>query len=106
MIDRYLLNEDMLWGRYVLPSVSRDDPAFPDNDYWRGRIWAPMNYLVYMGLKRYGFEFEAHMLAQKSLELFLGEWERESGVYENYNSVNGRGGDVPNSDGDYTWGCY
>jgi len=32
----------------VIPSIAIDDPAFPDQDYWRGRIWGPMNYLVYL----------------------------------------------------------
>ena len=36
-------------GRYVVPSVSRDDPAFADNTYWRGRIWPPLNYLDLAG---------------------------------------------------------
>ena len=42
-------------GDWLLPSVTRDDPAFPDNVYWRGRIWPPLNFLVYQGLKRAGF---------------------------------------------------
>jgi putative isomerase len=40
-------------GDWVIPSIARDDPAFKDQNYWRGRIWGPMNYLVYLGLTNY-----------------------------------------------------
>ncbi len=26
-------------GDFMLPSIRRDDPAYRDQDYWRGRIW-------------------------------------------------------------------
>ena len=50
MIEKHLLNPDEFWGEWVIPSIARNDPAFHDQDYWRGRIWGPMNYLVYLGL--------------------------------------------------------
>ncbi len=53
MIQKHLLNTKEFWGRWVIPSIERDDPAFKDQNYWRGRIWGPMNYLVYLGLCNY-----------------------------------------------------
>jgi len=44
---------DEFWGEFVIPSIARNDPAFKDQQYWRGRIWGPMNYLVYLGLRNY-----------------------------------------------------
>lgn len=104
MIYRFLLNEDKFWGEYVIPSTPKDDPAFKDNNYWRGRIWAPMNFLVYEGLKRYGFDKVAYDFAEKSVRLFLREWEEEGHIHENYNAITGEGDDVKNSDPLYTWG--
>jgi len=52
-------------GDRILPSISRDDPAFADQQYWRGAIWPPMNYLVLQGLRRYGFHDLASDLAWK-----------------------------------------
>jgi hypothetical protein len=56
MVKEHLLNPREFWGEFVLPSISRDDPAFVEQYYWRGTIWAPMNYFVYGGLKRYGYD--------------------------------------------------
>src|SRR4030095_5447763 len=35
----------------------------------RGALWAPMNYLVYLGLKRYGYHAEAAELARKGFAI-------------------------------------
>lgn len=104
MVEEHLLNENEFWGRYVIPSIARNDPAFPDNDYWRGRIWGPMNFLVGEGLKRYGFHDAAYRFAQKSQALFRKEWQQNNHIHENYNAVTGEGCDVKNADPVYHWG--
>ena len=38
MIKEHYYNPAEFYGEYVLPSIARNDPAFKDNDYWRGRI--------------------------------------------------------------------
>ncbi len=92
------------YGEYMIPSISRNDPAFNDNDYWRGRIWAPMNFLVYLGLRNYDLPEARKILSDKSLELIMKDWNKDHHVYENYNAVTGEGADVSNSDGFYSWG--
>ena len=39
MIQNHLLNPKEFWGEWMIPSIARDDPAFKDQEYWRGRIW-------------------------------------------------------------------
>jgi neutral trehalase len=80
------------WGRFVLPTVSRDDPAFADQQYWRGTIWPPTNYLVGQGLRRYGFEDAASALAVRSVDLFLAGFRELQLCRENYDSRTGEGG--------------
>ncbi len=108
MIQKHLLNPDEFWGDRVIPSISRNDPAFADQDYWRGRIWGPMNYLVYLGLKNYdsSVAIDARkQLASKSLNLFLREWTAKGHVHENYSATMDDSDTVHNSDRFYHWGA-
>ncbi|MEW6251076.1 MAG: hypothetical protein AB1716_10545, partial [Planctomycetota bacterium] len=77
---------------------------YTDNDYWRGRIWGPFNFLVSEGLRRYRFDAAAAALARKSLDLFMRNWRADGGVYENYNAETGQGADVWNAARLYHWG--
>jgi putative isomerase len=105
MIEKHLLNEKEFWGEWVIPSIERDDPAFKDQDYWRGRIWGPMNYLVYLGLLNYDDDAVRRQFAQKSWNLMLKEWSEKGHVHENYNGSTGVGDDVNSSDRFYHWGA-
>jgi hypothetical protein len=105
MISEHLFNPREFWGEWVIPSISRDDPAYPDQDYWRGRIWAPMNFLIYLGLRICGAKEAGKALAEKSARLLLKEWTDRRHVHENYNAETGEGCDVPNSDQYYHWGA-
>lgn len=92
-------------GDWLLPSVTRDDPAFPDNVYWRGRIWPPLNFLTYHGLKRAGFAKEASRLAENGLALFTVEWRQHGRCPENFSAVTGEALDQPDTDPFYAWGA-
>jgi len=105
MIKKHLLNPDEFWGQWIIPSIARNDPAYKDQDYWRGRIWGPMNYLVYLGLCNYDDADVRRDFAQKSYDLFLKEWKENGHVHENYNANTGSGDDVRNSDRFYHWGA-
>ena len=108
MINRHLLNPEEFWGERVLPAIARNDPAFKDQDYWRGRIWGPMNYLVYQGLLNYQTPTAARarkQLAERSLELFLHEWKEKGHVHENYSATSDDSDTVRSSDRFYHWGA-
>jgi hypothetical protein len=87
-----LTHHEWFWGDYVIPTISRNDPAFHEQQYWRGTIWPPMNYLVYQGLKRYGLDEVAGEVARRSVALFLRSWRRYQLCRENYDSRTGEGG--------------
>ncbi|HKF46687.1 MAG TPA: trehalase family glycosidase [Terracidiphilus sp.] len=105
MIEKHLLNPREFWAESVLPSIAINDPAFKDQAYWRGRIWGPTNFLVYLGLKNYDFPGVRRDLAARSYKLFLKEWSQNRHVHENYNAVTGSGDDVTSSDRFYHWGA-
>ena len=102
---RWMEDPRRFGGRFGLPSVSRDDPAFRDNVYWRGRVWPPLNFLVYQGLRRYGFVAEATALARRSHEMFAVPWREARQCAENYGAQDGAVTDQPDTDTFYGWGA-
>lgn len=104
MINEHFYDPEEFWGEWIMPSIARNDPAYPDQNYWRGRIWAPMNLLAYLGLRNYDLPQAQRDLAEKSAQLLLKEWREHGHVHENYNGDTGEGCDVPNSDRFYHWG--
>jgi putative isomerase len=105
MVQEHLLNAQEFGGDWMIPSIARSDAAFKDQEYWRGRIWGPMNYLVYLGLLNYDQPSARKELAGKSRALFEQEWKQQGHVHENYNAITGLGDDVSSSDRFYHWGA-
>jgi hypothetical protein len=108
MIREHLLNPAEFWGQWVIPSIARNDPAFKDQDYWRGRIWGPMNYLVWLGLNRYSTPTAIsarRQFEERSLALFLQEWRSKGHVHENYSAVSTNSDEVSSTDWFYHWGA-
>ena len=104
MLERYLLDQRELGGEFMLPSISRSDPAYAEQDYWRGRIWPPMNLLVFEALRARDFQAEARLLAISSRRILLREWMEHGHVHENYSGIDGSGCGVENSCAFYHWG--
>lgn len=100
---RHLADPEKFGGGWGLPSVARDDPAYHDNVYWRGRIWPPLNFLTYYGLKRLGLDAEASRLAEMSCRLFAKAWEKRQ-CPENFSAETGLADDQPDTDTFYGWG--
>jgi len=108
-------------SRYGLPSISKDDPAYKDQDYWHGRVWSPMIQITYWALSQYrGVEARgatAGLVAQ-SRALLLKEWRGYAGtgaagsfaglgrnVFENYGADTGDGYATSSSaEPLYSWG--
>ncbi|RVN54037.1 MGH1-like glycoside hydrolase domain-containing protein [Sinorhizobium meliloti] len=100
---QHLADERTFAGTFGLPNVTRDDPAFADNVYWRGRIWPNVNYMVWLGLRRYGFYAEATRLAEMSHALFMKSWHQDRIAAENYNATTGEAMDQGDTDPFYIW---
>jgi hypothetical protein len=104
MIKEHFYNVNELYGEYIIPMIARNDPAYKEQNYWRGRIWAPTNFLAYLALRRAGLKEPCKDLAEKSLKLIMKEWTEKGHVHENFNGNTGEGCDVRNSDKFYHWG--
>ena len=105
MIEEHYYNPEEFYGEWMLPSIAKNDPAYEDQDYWRGRVWAPLNFLVYQAFRKRRLKKECVDLAEKSRHIFLKEWKTHHHVHENYNSITGDGCDAHNSDKFYHWGA-
>ena len=104
MVTRYLRDPEWFGGEWVIPSSPNNDPRSARQSYWYGRVWPPLNFLVYTGLLRMGRDDEATWLAERSRAIGLKEWREHRHLHENYSSLTGEGCDVQNSEPFLTWG--
>jgi glycogen debranching enzyme len=106
MVRDHFFNPEEFWGEWVLPSISRNDPTFERQRYWKGAIWPPLNFLSYLSLRQYDQPRAQRELSERSLRLFLSEWARKGYVSENYSSISGTGDDSRlSSDRFHSWGA-
>lgn len=95
-----LKDESKFWGKYVIPSIAKDDPAFPNQKYWRGQIWPPQTLWVYLALKGANEHGLAWEFAQKMGRMLAREWIENGYTPENYNAYTGRCSGAQH----YNWG--
>jgi mannosylglycerate hydrolase len=62
---------------FSLPSFDRRDPAFSRTRYWRGPVWANVNWLLAQGLRAYGLDEEAATIESSLLRVVEGSGFRE-----------------------------
>jgi hypothetical protein len=94
LVEEHLLDSERFWLPVPVPSVSATDPGFSIRDtgrlrqrrYWRGPTWVNSAWLVWMGLRRLGYDRAAEQLAER-----LGAAVAGSGLREYYNPYTGGG---------------
>ena len=90
----------------MIPSISRDNADFPRQRYWKGAVWPPLNFIVYLGLRKYGFDSVGRELARTSDSMLLRGWDEHGIVSENYSAITGTGDDPRlSSDPFHSWGA-
>ncbi|MGZ4149324.1 MAG: MGH1-like glycoside hydrolase domain-containing protein [Actinomycetota bacterium] len=104
LVREWLRDPARFGGPFPVAGTPHEDPASLDNEYWRGRVWPPLNYVVYRGLRRYGFDEDAAWVAAAGDAMFLRSWRDGRRSYENFNQRTGEGGDSPDAEPFYTWG--
>jgi glycogen debranching enzyme len=73
-------------GGWVVTSLPPGDPRFDPTLYWRGPVWPILNWVLYRGLSRYGYDELAERVRRGVVEL-----SRRFGFWEHYNPTTGRG---------------
>jgi putative isomerase len=80
------------WG---LATESPSSSKYEPDGYWRGPIWAPSTYLIFDGLVAAGERKLATLIARRFCNLCA----QDSGFWENYDALTGKGLRCPG----YTW---
>ncbi len=68
-------------GFHICPSFDVDSHLFDSKRYWRGPVWSQMNWMIYHGLKDYGFGETAEIVKSDLIELVT-----KHGFYEYFES--------------------
>lgn len=103
LVQRYLRNDAEFRSQWGLRSLARSermydpatDSANPSN--WLGPVWIVANYMVYEGLRRYGYPDDARWLAERMHALLGQDLARTGTQHECYNADTG----APNFNGHF-----
>ncbi|MCD8483039.1 MAG: hypothetical protein LR015_10485 [Verrucomicrobia bacterium] len=99
-----LFDSNHFGGRWMLPAVVRNHPSYREQDYWRGRIWPPYQFITWLALREANAHEQASKLLNNSLELLERNWSLKHRICENFDAESGWGGEGQ-SDPFYTWGA-
>jgi hypothetical protein len=92
MIHEHLLNPDEFWLAYPVASYAKTEPDYYQGSHhecnWRGSTWAPTNYMIFQGLRAYGYQTEARELATRLFNMAL---LKNPVLREYYNAETGEG---------------
>jgi len=69
-------------GYSLCPTYDVTSEKFDSKRYWRGPIWPHMNWLIYQGLEKYGYNKLAQIMRNDAIELI-----RSFGFYEYFECV-------------------
>jgi glycogen debranching enzyme len=98
-----LTDPGKFWRKYGVPTLSADDEWFsPYVDYcckWNGPVWLLWDYMVFDGLKNYGYTDLSRQLADKMLDAVELQLSRNHNFWESYSPDN----DVLNCPSNYIW---
>ncbi len=81
-------------GCFSIPNYNMKSDEFDPSNYWRGPIWINMNWILYHGLKYYGFMDKSKSVMEDILELV-----KRFGFHEYFDPYEGTGYGSDN----FTW---
>ena len=92
LVREHLTNEETFWLPHPIATWSKQEPDYyqmrADHECtWRGACWIPTNYMVFQGLRRYGYDDIAEDLAYRTCAMAL----NEATTREFYNAETGTG---------------
>lgn len=100
MVEENLLDDKIFNSPYGVRTLSTYDKMYKiaktgNPSCWLGPVWGISNYMVFMGLLKYGFIKEAKDLANKTIILFGQDIEKQGCMSEYYHPDTGEGVNNP-----------
>ncbi len=84
LVSEHLLDPKRYWLSIPPPSVSASEPSFEPNRgpgwklrYWRGPTWINAAWMLWLGMRRLGYEAEARLMADRLVATVLRQGLRE-----------------------------
>jgi putative isomerase len=81
----HLLDPDEFMGKFALPTMAYNDPAYDPQTMWRGPLWANINYFFIEALQQTGRPDLAAGLRERTLDVITAQ----PGISEYYDSQTG-----------------
>jgi len=92
LLVKILRDTTKFWRKYGVPTLAADDKWFsPYVDYcckWNGPVWMLWDYMVYDGLKKYGYDELANELADKMILAVTTQLSKNHNYWESYSPDN------------------
>lgn len=94
MVKENLLDEKAFWAPWGVRTLSKYEKMYVikasgNPSCWLGPIWGISNYMVYKGLRKYGFDKEARALGEKTIKLFEKDILESGELHEYYDPESG-----------------
>jgi neutral trehalase len=97
LVHDHLFNAAEFWSPYPFPALAKSEVGYvpvglstdvmaQNTCSWRANTWIPTNYMIFQGLRRYGYGELAELTAHATVRLL-----RKAGNREYYTSESGRG---------------
>lgn len=100
MVNEHYLNEKTFYAPHGVRTLSKMEKMYAivksgNPSCWLGPIWGISNYMVFEGLRLYGFIDEAKELAIKTITMFGKDIEKNGQMHEYYDPETGEGVNNP-----------
>ncbi|MHB9131298.1 MAG: MGH1-like glycoside hydrolase domain-containing protein [Armatimonadota bacterium] len=79
---------------FLLPTLGTGDAAYAEQQPWRGRVSALLNFLICEGLRQFGEDRWAERITMSGLDMVRRSWQDHHRVFESYNAETGVGTDI------------
>lgn len=95
LLERHFNNLETFRAPFGIRTVSKKEPSYRSDGFWRGPVWFAPHWFMYKGLRAYGYKDEAAFIARATRSLI-----ERNGFREYFDPETGEGHGAKN----FTWG--